>query len=69
MVAKLPLFTYDSENSKGETDLMIPEIEVPKYYATIRTDIDEVLGVVGKDYNVVQNVDAFSFFDAIVGGK
>ena len=68
-VEKRPVFTYDSENSKGETDLMIPEIEVPKYYATVRTDTDEVLGVVGKDYNVVQNVDAFSFFDAIVGGK
>jgi len=24
--------------------------------------------VVGKDYEVVQNADAFSFFDAIVGG-
>jgi len=23
---------------------------------------------VGKDYEVVQNIDAFSFFDAIVGG-
>ena len=27
-----------------------------------------MLGVVGKDYEVVQNVDAFEFFDAIVGG-
>jgi phage/plasmid-like protein (TIGR03299 family) len=68
-VEKRPLFTYDSENSKGESDLIIPEIEVPKYYATVRTDTDEVLGVVGKDYNVIQNIEAFSFFDAIVGGK
>lgn len=45
-----------------------PEIQVPGYYATIRTDTLDVLGVVGKDYEVVQNVDAFSFFDAIVGG-
>jgi phage/plasmid-like protein (TIGR03299 family) len=28
-----------------------------------------VLGVVGKDYEVIQNVDAFSFFDAMVGGE
>ena len=26
-------------------------------------------GVVGKDYHIVQNIDAFAFFDSIVGGK
>ena len=45
-----------------------PQILIPNYYATIRTDTQKVLGVVGKDYEVVQNADAFSFFDAIVGG-
>jgi phage/plasmid-like protein (TIGR03299 family) len=44
-------------------------IDVPNHYATVRTDTDQVLGVVGKDYEIVQNVDAFTFFDAIVGGK
>jgi hypothetical protein len=34
-----------------------------------QADTDEVLGVVGNDYEVVQNVNAFDFFDAIVGGK
>jgi phage/plasmid-like protein (TIGR03299 family) len=69
-VEKRPLFTYDSENHKGnpDTEIIIPEIEVPNYFATIRTDSEQVLGVVGKEYEVVQNVDAFSFFDAIVGG-
>ncbi len=69
-VEKRPLFTYDTENHTGDpdTDLLIPEIEVPNYFATIRTDTEQVLGVVGKDYEVVQNVDAFEFFDAIVGG-
>src|SRR5690606_14134757 len=33
-----------------------------------RTDTDEVLGVVGNDYKIVQNTEAFTFFDAIVGG-
>lgn len=70
-VEKRPLFTYDTENFNGnsEVDLIIPEIEVPDFYATMRTDTEQVLGVVGKDYNIVQNTDAFSFFDSIVGAK
>jgi phage/plasmid-like protein (TIGR03299 family) len=70
-VEKRPLFTYDTGNFRGDpdTDIIIPEIEVPDFFATVRTDTDEVLGVVGNDYEVVQNVNAFDFFDAIVGGK
>ena len=71
VVEKRPLFTYDNENYMGnpDTDIIIPEIEVPDFYATVRTDTEQVLGVVGKDYNIIQNVDAFGFFDSIVGGK
>ena len=69
-VEKRKLFTYDNENQNGnpDADIIIPEIEVPNFFATVRTDNESVLGVVGKDYEVVQNVDAFSFFDSIVGG-
>jgi len=69
-VEKRPLFT----NGFGlgldgiDTDFALPKIEVPNYFATVRTDNDAVLGVVGKGYEVVQNADAFQFFDAIVGG-
>ncbi|OKS86112.1 DUF932 domain-containing protein [Mucilaginibacter polytrichastri] len=39
-------------------------------FFTYRTDNEIVLGdKLGKDYEVVQNVEAFSFFDSIVGGK
>jgi len=38
------------------------------HFATIRKDTGDVLGVVGKDYEIVQNKDAFTFFDSIVGG-
>lgn len=69
-VEKRKLFTFDNENQNAnfDVDIVIPEIEVPNFHATVRTDNEEVLGVVGKDYEVVQNVDAFSFFDSIVGG-
>jgi len=69
-VEKRKLFTYDNANNQAnpETEIIVPEIEVPNFYSTIRTDTEQVLGVVGRDYQIVQNIDAFSFFDAIVGG-
>lgn len=69
-VEKRKLFTLDNVNQQAnpDIDIIIPEVELPGYFATVRTDTDQVLGVVGKDYEIVQNVDAFSFFDAIVDG-
>jgi phage/plasmid-like protein (TIGR03299 family) len=69
-VEKRNLFTYDTENQQADpdTEIKIPEIEIPDFFATVRTDNDTVLGVVGKEYEVVQNIEAFSFFDSIVGG-
>ncbi len=69
-VEKRPIFTYGTPNFKADpdADIVIPEIEVPGYFATVRTDTDQVLGMVGKDYRIVQNTDAFTFFDSIVGG-
>lgn len=68
-VEKRPLFTIDGNNNAFSNGEAIPDIEVPNYFATVRADNDEVLGVVGNDYEVVQNVNAFDFFDSIVGGK
>jgi phage/plasmid-like protein (TIGR03299 family) len=45
------------------------EIISKNSFFTYRTDTGDVLGdKIGKDYHVVQNVDAFTFFDSIVGG-
>lgn len=69
-VEKVPLFTKGSgiiETANG-IELGSTELEVPNYFANIRTDNNAVLGVVGKDYHIVQNREAFNFFDAIVGG-
>ena len=68
-VEKRPLFTCSSENfavfNDVETDEYMnsfePNILVEDFFSTVRTDTAEVLGVVGKDYNVVQNTDAFEF--------
>jgi phage/plasmid-like protein (TIGR03299 family) len=67
-VEKRKLFTPCSEEINIEGEIIHNKIEVPNYFSTIRTDNDAVLGVVGKDYQIVQNRDAFSIFDSIVGG-
>jgi len=41
-------------------------IEIPDHVANIREDDGAVLGIVGKDYQIVQNAEAFSFLDALV---
>lgn len=38
-------------------------------FATVRMDTKEALGVVGSQYRPLQNKEAFSFFDAVVGLK
>ena len=35
-------------------------------YATVRTDTHDVLGFVNKSYKLIQNIDAFTFFDDLV---
>lgn len=42
-------------------------IVIPDKFATYRTDINMPLGIVGNRYKIVQNSEAFDFFDEIVG--
>lgn len=70
-VIKAPLYTHgkgiiidDSGEIKEGGSILLPDS-----FATMRTDTNQVFGVVGKDYQIVQNADAFAFFDAIVGGS
>lgn len=64
-VTRRPLFTPTFENGKTEAQ---PDTEIKTHFATVRTDTEQVLGIVGSRYEVVQNRTAFTFFDAIVGG-
>ncbi|PTS95644.1 alpha/beta hydrolase [Pedobacter sp. HMWF019] len=70
-VIKSPLFTTTTGLISTSTGLEMGEknLVIPDFYATIKADTDTVFGVVGKDYEVIQNRDAFSFFDSIVGGN
>jgi phage/plasmid-like protein (TIGR03299 family) len=43
--------------------------KVPHFFATVRKDNKKVLGVVKGNYHVVQNDEAFEFFDKVVGEK
>ena len=57
-IEKRPVYTTDESGNK---------LDVPDFYATVRQDTNEPLGVVGEKYAVIQNKEAFNFFDAIVG--
>jgi len=45
------------------------QILIPNRMATVRKDTEEYLGVVGSGYGVLQNRNAFTFFDALVDTK
>ena len=69
-VEKQPLVRIDSVAMEGvqagyDTIPVNKQHIVPSHMATVRTDTDDMLGVVGKDYGIVQNTKAFEFIDFI----
>jgi phage/plasmid-like protein (TIGR03299 family) len=59
-VEKRPVTFLDNEGKSRE---------VPGKFVTVRADTQKPLGVVGSDWTPIQNREAFSFFDAVVGEK
>lgn len=41
-------------------------VEAEGHYGNVRTDTNDILGIVKGRYKIVQNKDAFGFFDAII---
>ncbi|HEY7235477.1 MAG TPA: DUF932 domain-containing protein [Gemmatimonadaceae bacterium] len=50
------------EVREGET----VNVEIPNHFASVRTDRNQVLGVVGPSYRILQNEDAFATLDPIL---
>lgn len=44
-------------------------VKVPNQFAVVKTDDDSVLGTVGNRYTILQNSEAFQFFDPIIDQK
>lgn len=56
-------------NGKPVTSSSQRGVKLPKTYATVMKDSYHVLGTVGKDYEVIQNIELFNFIDDMVGQK
>ena len=75
VIAKMPIRDYSDEAldrfKESEDGALIygnnVYREVPNSFATYRTDYNIPLGNVKSKYTVVQNIDAFNFFDKAIG--
>lgn len=52
-----------------QVPVMANGAEIPNYFANVRSDTNEALGVVRGRYKVVQNTEAFDFVDGIIENK
>lgn len=57
-VKKLPLF-------HGGVNEEFAFKQIPEFFATVRSDNEQVLGIVGKNYEVLQNLEAFNFLNSL----
>lgn len=47
--------------------ITVDGVDVPNHRAIVRNDNSKVLSVMSKNYEPVQNTDAFAFFDSVIG--
>lgn len=68
-VVKKPLrfTTQVAQEWGGQTVYVDSHLPIPDQFATVRSDTLEPLGIVGKNYEILQNIEAFNFLDNLVG--
>jgi phage/plasmid-like protein (TIGR03299 family) len=59
-------YTVVMKPLKEFVPLNYPDSEVSDRWVTVRTDTEDILGIVGDSYEPVQNIDAFTFFDNLI---
>lgn len=69
LVAKMPFRIGANNEIDGDAFSHKGNIyrDLPNAYATYRTDINYPIGIVKEKYEVVQNMDAFNFFNNAIG--
>lgn len=70
-VQQRPIYFGGPASFDGD-GVYVPQLEstltpVADFSANVRSDSDRVLGIVGKDYKVVQNREAFAWLDTLLG--
>ena len=58
-VVKTPVFSQNPNSAVHD--------QIPGYFATVRQDSGAALGVVRGKYHIIQNSEAFEFFDHVIG--
>lgn len=58
-------FEKTKEDELGNINITTERIKIPKTYAVVRTDNLKVLGVVGEQYEILQNSESFDFLDSL----
>ena len=67
-VAGSPVYMMDTEPTNQPSGLISHrQIEIPGYQAIHRTDTGKVFGIMTDRYEVVQNEDAWTFMDTVLG--
>ena len=69
VVALSPQLQAAMDNGEMIDASMLRDLLVSNTMATMRTDINETLGIVSDKYGIVQNSDAFKFVDMFCSGK
>lgn len=65
-VSKVPMYC-DLELIDPVAGKYIKTVKNPNVFSTFRDDTHSLLGTVGSRYEVLQNIEAFAWFDSIVG--